>query len=200
MGKCAISSFIHCRRNWGQSLSQFCRCTTTSLNKCLNSQLQLQNVTNILFAIILTSKHSAVSGLHNLASNELQMENVDFKPATWTCHVWVVPTTQISKPKSDYVKVNCLSLRTTDSKPMAKLNLEFETQAWATRTFLMIHVLPMQNALHIKSSVLHEIRWCCSIPQPGIEWNSSGTHWFQSAYVDMPYPICSYSNPKTQVW
>ena len=100
MGKCAISSFIHCRRSWRQSLNQFWRCTTTSLNKCLDSQLQLQNVTNILFAIILTSKHSAVSGLHNLASNELQMENIDFKPATWKCHVWVVPT-QISKPKSD---------------------------------------------------------------------------------------------------
>ena len=68
------------------------RCTTTSLNKCLNSRLvsataSTTNVTNILFAIILTSKHSAVSGLHNLASNELQMENIDFTPATWTCHV-----------------------------------------------------------------------------------------------------------------
>ena len=114
------------------------RCTTTSLNKCLNSRLvsataSTTNVTNILFAIILTSKHSAVSGLHNLASNELQMENIDFTPATWTCHAWFVPT-QIPKPKSD-VNVNCLSLRTTHSYR----NQILKHTSWTSRTFLMIH-------------------------------------------------------------
>ena len=107
-------------------LVDLCRCATTSLNKCLNSRLvsataSTTNVTNILFAIILTSKHSAVSGLHNLASNELQMENIDFTPATWTCHVWFVPT-QIPKPKSDYVNVIFLSLRTTHSNRNQRQN------------------------------------------------------------------------------
>ena len=37
-------------------------------------------------------------------------------------------------------------------------------------------------------------------PQPGIEWTSNGKYWFHTGYVDMPCLICSYSNPKTQVW
>ena len=61
--------------------------SVSTLDLFVSATASTTNVTNILFAIILTSKHSAVSGLHNLASNELQMENIDFTPSTWTCHV-----------------------------------------------------------------------------------------------------------------
>ena len=52
-----------------------------------DTDLSSFDVVTMFFPLVLSStKRDNVVPLHNLASNESQMEHIDFTPALWTCH------------------------------------------------------------------------------------------------------------------
>ena len=55
-------------------------------NEVRHRPIKFRCGSNVLPLILSSTKRDNVVPLHNLASNESQMEHIDFTPALWTCH------------------------------------------------------------------------------------------------------------------